>query len=240
MGKNPKVLIALVVIIVLAVLGFVVSGSIIVGAGAAIVGILAMVVILRRLAVGSGGSGTKDRGFLESDEEEDQVAEPLATWELPTRPVVRPEEIVWDDSGFGDTGFGDTGFGDSGFGDTGLAEINPLDEFSTLDDVDVVAELERLEKWDSGDEWAGGTDWDRLADDTSGASIDLGPLGVSDTDTDGEVIEVNFDSHVVNEDVENSDDIMAASQATELAGEPDNSELARLLAKVQARLAAYE
>lgn len=230
MGKNPKVLIALVVIIVLAVLGFVVSGSILVGAGAAIVGILAMVVILRRLAVGAGGSGTKDRGFLESDEEEDQVAEPLATWELPTRPVVRPEEIVWDDSGFGDTGFGDTG----------LAETNPLDEFSTLDDVDVVAELERLEKWDSGDEWAGGTDWDRLADDTSGASIDLGPLGVSDTDTDAEVIEVNFDSHVVNEDVENSDDIMAASQATELAGEPDNSELARLLAKVQARLAAYE
>lgn len=54
---------------------------------------------------------------------------------------------------------------------------------------------------------------------------------------------------VVNEDVESADDIMAASHATELsvvkepaaAGGPgENSELAKLLAKVQARLSAYE
>lgn len=45
----------------------------------------------------------------------------------------------------------------------------------------------------------------------------------------------------INEDVSNADDIMAASQATELHVEQDdNSELAKLLAKVQARLAAYE
>ena len=45
----------------------------------------------------------------------------------------------------------------------------------------------------------------------------------------------------INEDVSSADDIMAASQATELqVEEDDNSELAKLLAKVQARLAAYE
>ncbi len=45
----------------------------------------------------------------------------------------------------------------------------------------------------------------------------------------------------INEDVSSADDIMAASQATELHVEQeDNSELAKLLAKVQARLAAYE
>ena len=49
----------------------------------------------------------------------------------------------------------------------------------------------------------------------------------------------------IDENVHSDDDIMAASQATELHVEPDeaegdNSELAKLLAKVQSRLAAYE
>ena len=49
----------------------------------------------------------------------------------------------------------------------------------------------------------------------------------------------------IDENVESADDIMAASQATELHVEDedaggDNSELAKLLAKVQSRLAAYE
>lgn len=51
-------------------------------------------------------------------------------------------------------------------------------------------------------------------------------------------------SSPINEDVASADDIMAASEATELhipaADEGDDSELAKLLAKVQARLAAYE
>jgi hypothetical protein len=46
---------------------------------------------------------------------------------------------------------------------------------------------------------------------------------------------------IINEDVTTADDIMAASHATELDEEAtDDSELAKLLAKVQARLAAYE
>ncbi len=45
----------------------------------------------------------------------------------------------------------------------------------------------------------------------------------------------------IKEDVETSDDILAASSATQLTiGAGDNTELARLLAKVQERLTAYE
>jgi hypothetical protein len=46
----------------------------------------------------------------------------------------------------------------------------------------------------------------------------------------------------INEAVSSADDIMAGSKATELQvqQDDDNSELAKLLAKVQARLAAYE
>lgn len=45
----------------------------------------------------------------------------------------------------------------------------------------------------------------------------------------------------INEEVESPDDIMAASEATELTiGTSDNTELAKLLAKVQERLSAYE
>jgi hypothetical protein len=46
---------------------------------------------------------------------------------------------------------------------------------------------------------------------------------------------------VVNEDVADADDIMAASQATELHLENgEQTELQKLLAKVQIRLSAYE
>ncbi len=100
------------------------------------------------------------------------------------------------------------------------AERNPLDELVGLDEVDVVAEVERLE---AGGPRAFERDLDQIDD---GVLADVVP----------------FEKHRVNEEVASPDDILAASHATELAveGPADNSELARLLAKVQARLAAYE
>jgi hypothetical protein len=91
-----------------------------------------------------------------------------------------------------------------------VTDRNPLEDLIGLDEVDVVAEVERLE---------------------AAAAPDTGPATVP------------FEPHMVNEAVSSPDDIIAASHATELAGDGpavDNSELARLLAKVQARLAAYE
>jgi hypothetical protein len=89
---------------------------------------------------------------------------------------------------------------------------NPLDDLARLDEIDVIAEFERLD----------GTERTGPEPSTSlfGVPADLTPI---------------------NEDVSSADDIMAASQATELqVQQEDNSELAKLLAKVQARLAAYE
>lgn len=110
-----------------------------------------------------------------------------------------------------------------------------------------------LPEWSSTDPWADGSTWD-------GASVatDTNPLDeiarLDEVDVIAELERLDeqeakpstslFDvGHVapINEDVASADDIMAASQATELQVESeDNSELAKLLAKVQARLAAYE
>jgi hypothetical protein len=92
-------------------------------------------------------------------------------------------------------------------------DSNPLDELRRLDEVDVIAEFERLETQETL------------------AEPDLeSPVSLIDELTP------------INEDVSSDDDILAASQATELqvAAEGENTELAKLLAKVQARLAAYE
>lgn len=91
------------------------------------------------------------------------------------------------------------------------ADSNPLDDLARLDDIDVIAEFERLDERETPA---------RPGFDS------LPPLDAL---------------LPINEAVSSADDIMAASQATELqVEEDDNSELAKLLAKVQARLAAYE
>jgi hypothetical protein len=98
--------------------------------------------------------------------------------------------------------------------DSGVTtDSNPLDDLAGLEDIDVIAEFERLDVQDT-------------APAPSTSMFDV-PAPVFETP--------------INEAVSSADDIMAASQATELqVEEDDNSELAKLLAKVQARLAAYE
>jgi hypothetical protein len=100
--------------------------------------------------------------------------------------------------------------------DSGVAtDRNPLDDLARLDDVDVIAEFERLDGREP-------------------------PAASSPTTSMFDVPAPVFEPPI-NEDVSSAEDIMAASQATELhVVEEDNSELAKLLAKVQARLAAYE
>ncbi|HEY5154760.1 MAG TPA: hypothetical protein VIJ47_08505 [Acidimicrobiales bacterium] len=96
------------------------------------------------------------------------------------------------------------------------AETNPLDDLVGLDHLDPIAEVERIEERETA---------------APGA---FQPLAFDD-------IELDIHGNAVNEAVSGADDIMAASQATELhlaAGE--QTELQKLLAKVQIRLSAYE
>lgn len=128
-----------------------------------------------------------------------------------------------------------------------LEDDDPLASLDRLDDIDPVAEVERLDA----------TDEDPFASLRSDIEIDTevdievdGALELDElSDLDDEPIGSSSDSAfsfaaapaVINEEVSTADDIMAASTATELhVEEAGDSELARLLAKVQARLSAYE
>jgi hypothetical protein len=98
-------------------------------------------------------------------------------------------------------------------------ESNPLDDLVGLDSLDPIAEVERIE--------SRGSMFD--------APKDYQPVsGFDDVDIHGNAI--------INEQVSTADDIMAASQATELnlASSDEQTELQKLLAKVQIRLSAYE
>jgi hypothetical protein len=93
-------------------------------------------------------------------------------------------------------------------------EDNPLADLDRLDEIDPIAEVERLEGI------------------SSSAAVMTSPGDFSFSSAPTPINEAA---------VKSSDDIMAASQATELnVAEGEDSELARLLAKVQQRLAAYE
>ena len=101
------------------------------------------------------------------------------------------------------------------------ADANPLDDLVGLDDLDPIAEVERIDSREAAE-----------------------PDGYSGfTPFDAPVAEIELDIHgnPVNENVTGADDIMAASQATELnLGGGEQTELQKLLAKVQIRLSAYE
>lgn len=103
------------------------------------------------------------------------------------------------------------------------ADTNPLDDLVDFDTLDPIAEVERIEN--------------RAAPSPTD-SIDSYEQFHSQVDT-GEL-----DVHgnpIINENVTDADDIMAASQATELhLADGEQTELQKLLAKVQIRLSAYE
>jgi len=100
---------------------------------------------------------------------------------------------------------------------TAPVETNPLDDLIGLDTLDPIAEVERI--------------------DNRSATLAAAP---PDTTVDGVELDI-YGSPVINENVTGADDIMAASQATELnLADGEQTELQKLLAKVQMRLSAYE
>jgi hypothetical protein len=246
-GRQAKAIAAVVAVAVIAAGVFLMVDAV-AGLGVLVVGVLGVVVVLRRSAGGSpahssGGrlKGRRARGDTPLDLLPDTTvpitsspAAPLPTWTPPAeligdRASGEDSGQSWDSSESWDAGqswdSSESWEGDGTWSDRGVAlDTNPLDALDGLEEVDVVAEVERID--------ARGTAPGQPADD-------LRPVGVEDR--------VGSNKRVVspiNENVASADDIMAASQATELTvvapAAADNSELAKLLAKVQARLAAYE
>jgi hypothetical protein len=148
----------------------------------------------------------------------------------PTLPTVEPapepvaETSNWTDSWNNDDNWAGTATWDPAPSST---ETNPLDELKGFDTLDPIAEVERIEA--------------RTAEDYA-LEPPPAPEPVEQTYETFSFGNANrgFESPV-NEDVSGADDIMAASQATELhLADGEQTELQKLLAKVQIRLSAYE
>jgi len=96
------------------------------------------------------------------------------------------------------------------------SERNPLDDLVGLDRMDPVAEVQRIDERETA-----------------------APARSEGITFDGRELDIH--GNAVNEAVTGADDIMAASQATELhLANGEQTELQKLLAKVQIRLSAYE
>ena len=214
---------------------------------AALVGVLAFVAVSRQigviiLAVGVGGGlillrSSDDRAERDAEDAEDERDE---------RDARRRKRNRESGGGGRSTSAGTSTLPAWG----GLQPWSPPDDDT---ETEVADETEGDSwAWDN-DTWTGDTDeatevdfdaeLERLNDD------EFDPFSrLDETETIDEVVEVETEiaddllvTSPINEEVSSPDDIMAASQATELKlEETENSELARLLAKVQARLAAYE
>lgn len=139
------------------------------------------------------------------------TAEPLATWSAEPLATWSPPEEAGEATVAEDDTFGDSA----------------LEELEALEDLDPIAEVERLEE-EAGD-----------LETLEPYEAEFESVEVEE---DVEEVEEGDLLAPIDEDVESADDIMKASAATELKGPVagENSELAKLLAKVQSRLAAYE
>lgn len=275
MGKNQKLLIGALAVLIVALLVLVIFNSPVLALGFLVLGGLGVVAFMARLPGDDGGGGStktdrskgKGRRKLDHAIENQRTAEKpppaartgsggglpawnptaLDTWTPPS--LSEPEAVApVEETGQWDTW--DNDWATQGTDTLAEDESNPLDELDRLDDIDPIAEVERLDALDNE------AAYDPLAAlDTVEEIDDLDyqdePELEVDLDLDAEVRPAksggfSFASAppVINEEVETADDIMAASQATELElpdlGEGGDSELARLLAKVQARLSAYE
>jgi len=208
---QPKILVVIGITVVVAVAAFA-TGQPIIALAVVVMGGLGAFVLMRE--DGATVDRTSDDEFLEADD--DRTA-------------------GWADGGLQTWGGGDT------------AEAEPLGRWSPEPSAEPLGtwspepSSEPLGAWTPDEPADELTTWD----EPSFAPLD--EIMVEDeVDTQAEIdFAASLISSPINEDVATADDIMAASVATELhieeaPAEGDDSELARLLAKVQARLAAYE
>ncbi|WP_334143260.1 hypothetical protein [Rhabdothermincola sp.] len=247
MGRQAKAIAGVAVIALIAAVVFLKVDAL-AGVGVLVVGVLGGVVVLRRTADrASAGEGESKGKRAKAGTPLDLIgdtslpltsspAAPLPTWTPPSQLVgdqTSARGTVWDDGSpswdSGQSWDADSSWdeGDDWSAGEVALDRNPLDALDRLDEVDVVAEVERIE--------ARGAHLDDYTEDLQPVSIQ---------DRAGNDTLASRVVSPINENVSSADDIMAASQATELTvvapAAADNSELAKLLAKVQARLAAYE
>jgi hypothetical protein len=246
-GKNAKIGIAAGAVVALALI-LVLSGSPLIGGVILVLGGLGVAALYQRLPEDEGGGTTTKRPKGKGKSKLDQALEDrhgdvprnrtapparrpnaggglptwspsgLDTWTPPAEEADAPAKAdtvsetapASDWDSWDDDWDGGTIVED----DEDAEDENPLSALDRLDEIDPIAEVERLE---------GLSDEDKTPPKKSGFSFSSAPA-------------------VINEEtIETADDIMAASEAMELHVEDGgDSELAKLLAKVQARLSAYE
>ena len=268
MSKNAKLMIGALVVLVVALLGMVIFGSALLALGLLVLGGLGVVALIQRLpedgddqgtpkAKKGGGRSKLDDAIENTRPLERRPSAPssggLPTWSpggLDTwSPSNTAEEPAVEEAPAGRWDSWDNDWASDSASDSATAvdaEPNPLDALDRLDDIDPIAEVERLDALDQEayDPLASldtVEELDEIEVEYEEPTVDLDEAPAAPAASGG----FSFSSAppVVNEEVASADDIMAASQATELelpAADGGDSELARLLAKVQARLAAYE
>lgn len=261
MSKQTKTAVGAVIVAVVA-LGAIATMGLLTGFLIGVVGVLALMLVLER----TEDTLPRDRTRRSRDDRSSDLldaatstAEPLTTWTPPeslqpwTPPVddaPAPPAPPADDAVTTAAGTIDHDFW--------AAPSERVADFSDLAATDTEQSSPWLDEPVVEESWADGSTWD-----ATGVSVDTNPLDeLTDLDQVDVIAEVQrldereaprtsmFDvpapvfepvATPVNEAVSTADDIMAASHATELqVHQDDNSELAKLLAKVQARLAAYE
>ena len=218
MVKNAKTLTVAGLVVVIGIV-LIVAKVTIPGLIVALLGIVGLFLVMRAPAEEAGKapepaprpSAKASTAVIEEVDEIELTEEPDGSWDL-------EETSSWDVEATTDDG--DVVW-EAGGTDTWEAEAT--------DDGEVTWEAETTDTWEAEASTEDDDVWgaDEVAETSSGAS---GLFSVASP---------------IDENVESADDIMAASQATELHVEDedaggDNSELAKLLAKVQSRLAAYE
>jgi len=220
-GDNAKALIGLGIVVVLAAVAYLVAGDngIIAAGIVLIVGLIGIFVLTKRN--GGGGSSSDEYEYEDADDDVAPTATAtgsgggLPTWSAEPLATWSPPE---DDGAVDEPEPVYASFDDDD-------DLATFDELAAFDDVDAVAEVDTYET---------------VTDD----GTDVEYEEVIEAEVEPEPVKTSLFSAPapIREDLSSDEDILEASHATELhvpdGGE--NTELAKLLAKVQSRLAAYE
>lgn len=270
MGKNAKLGIGALLVVLLAIVAYSQLGAML-GIAVLVLGGLGIAVLFQRLPDdegGGGGDGAPKKkgkeltGKKRLDALLDSQAEGGTTTTKP-RPAATPPageglptwgggldtwtppagddtaDVATDEPATSDWDSWDNNWSGDDSDTISLDTEHPLDGLEDLDAEPVVEPLavdeDSISFDEFEDEWAGTDTADEVEIDVVEVEVDTEDAGA------GSGFSFTAAPPVINEDVSTADDIMAASHATELDDEvADDSELAKLLAKVQARLAAYE